>query len=75
MSNNPAEYEVLIKQYLHPILDISVDSGQDAQMSSETPVASHANHHVWLETPMKILQVRQFGLSRIRCSFGHFAVY
>ena len=24
MSNNPAKYEVLIKQYLHSILDISV---------------------------------------------------
>ena len=23
MSNNPAEYEVLIKQYLHSVLDIS----------------------------------------------------
>ena len=29
MSNNPAKYEVLIKQYLHSILDIKMKLEQD----------------------------------------------
>ena len=46
MPNNPAKYEVLIKQYLRSILDISVKRGQIFHFRS------HICTLVWLSLPL-----------------------
>ena len=45
----------------------------DSQMKPETPNASHATHHFWLEMQMKTHQTKQVDLSRLcRSLFGRF---
>ena len=45
----------------------------DSQVKPETPNASHATHHFWLEMQMKTNQTRQVDLSRLcRSLFGLF---
>ena len=46
---------------------------KDSQMKPETPNASHATHHFWLEMQMKTHQTKQVDLSRLcRSLFGRF---
>ena len=43
MSNNPAKYEMLIEQYLHSILDMSVKwrSSKDIELVKRGVITSH----------------------------------